>query len=711
MGQSSGPRSALVQRPVAAADEQTVRPAAGEQARETSGLTVRLIIGYVRKVRGDGGVAELLRRAGETRSLAVLENERVWSSYQTKLALLRAAGEVTGEPDVGRRIGVFVLESSVGPSVRLMLAMFGSPAALLRHIAQANGKFSACADMHAEITSRTSAVVSYRLHDGYPPSRYDCDYTYGLLTQVPRLFELPPAHVEHDECQVDGAQACVYRLRWRPRRRGVRPWTGRQAAMDAHVVHERLQELQHAVTEIVGRADLDLDAVLSTVAERAAYAVNARAFVLTARLERHDEPAIHVNGVHPDQRLELGRRLLEGRLPSAREHAIVASVRSASRDYGRLAALGAAPFVAAEQELLEAYAALAAAALDALVSRQEAEERRRSAEILLTLAGQVAGARRPPEVVQVGVEALRALPEADVACILLIEPDGTLAVGGSCGFTPEEEQVLHGLRVPVDGSAELRAFLATPHETCVISATSDGPFFGGLLASVGVRVAGLVGLRCADHVHGLAFAGWRPSTASPHLGPRLLDRLKGVGIQTTIGLDKTELLHQVQLQALTDPLTGLTNRRAFMEELATAQAEVSLRGSVAGLLFLDLDRFKSVNDTLGHAAGDELLLQVADRLGACLGPRDVLARLGGDEFTVLLPAPQGRSDVLDLSARILQAMEAPIELAGRSLRIRPSIGATLLRPGGTANDALLAADAAMYEAKEQGGGRLVTASG
>ena len=709
MGQSGGTNAALVQLAAEDADIEAVEPAAGEQARETSGLTVRLIIGYVRKVCGDDGVRELLRRAGESRPLAVLENERVWSSYQTKIALLRAAGEVTGELDIGRRVGVFVLESSVGPSVRLMLAMFGSPAALLRHIAQANAKFTAIADTRAEISSKTSAVVSYRVHDGYRPSRYDCDYTYGLLTQVPRLFGQPAARIEHEECQVDGADACLYTVRWRPRRRVARLWTGREGALDAHVLHERLQELQHAVTQIVAQADVDLDTLLSQVAERAAYAVNARAFVLAAHLDTQDEPAVHVHGVDPTHGRDLGRRLLEGSPLAERDHAIVAPVRSAVRDYGRLAALGHAPFVPAEQELLKAYAALAAASLDALVARQEAEERRRSAEILLTFAGQVAGARRPPEVVQVGVEALRTLPEADVACILLIEPDGTLSVAGSCGFTADEARVLETLRVSVDRSPELRTFLSTPHESGVVTAASDGPYVGGLLAAVGVRVAGLVGLRCADHVHGLAFAGWRPGTAVPRLGPRLLDRLKGVGIQTTIGLDKTELLHQVQLQALTDPLTGLRNRRAFLDELASAQHEVTARGRPRGLLFLDLDRFKAVNDTHGHAAGDELLLQVADRLGTCLGARDLLARLGGDEFTVLLAAPQGSRDLQDVAARILHAMEAPVRLDSTSVLITPSIGATLLYPGGSASGALQAADAAMYAAKTGGGARVIIA--
>ena len=207
-----------------------------EEPRETSGLTVRLVVSYVRKLAGPEGVQELLRLAGQTRPLDVLEDEREWYSYEAKIALFRAASEVTGQPDVGLRVGSHVFESTVGPSIRLMLSLFGSPAALLRHIAHANGKFTQCADLSAQVLSPTSATATYRLHDGYTPSRFDCDYTRGMLAQIPPMFGLPPAAVAHEECQVDGAQACRYELRWTRRQRR---WLRRpaQRVVDAHVVH------------------------------------------------------------------------------------------------------------------------------------------------------------------------------------------------------------------------------------------------------------------------------------------------------------------------------------------------------------------------------------------------------------------------------------------------------------------------------------------
>ena len=298
----------------------------GEDPRETSGLTVRLVVSYVRSVAGDEGVRELLRRSGETRPLEVLENEREWCSYDAKIALFRAASEVTGRPDVGLRIGSHAFESTVGPSVRLMLSMFGSPAGLLRHVAHANGKFTQCADLTATILSSTSATAVYRLHDGYAPSRFDCDYTRGMLAQIPPMFGLPPATVRHEECQIDGAPACVYLLRWSRRRR----WWGRRRAdraVDARVVHDRLQELQHAVTDLVGRNDLDVDAVLARVVERAAFAVTARAFILAAQLEPEAAPVVHAQGLGPDPAQRIGEALLLGHTQPVDDYVIAAPVR------------------------------------------------------------------------------------------------------------------------------------------------------------------------------------------------------------------------------------------------------------------------------------------------------------------------------------------------------------------------------------------------
>jgi len=157
-------------------------------------------------------------------------------------------------------------------------------------------------------------------------------------------------------------------------------------------------------------------------------------------------------------------------------------------------------------------------------------------------------------------------------------------------------------------------------------------------------------------------------------------------------------LYQEQLtqQAFQDALTGLPNRARLMERLDFALGQ---RGSSVGLLFLDLDEFKQVNDTLGHDAGDELLRQVGTRFSACLRDGDVLARLGGDEFIVLLPG--AADDEAALVARRLEAcLSEPFVFAGDTVPVGASIGVAI-RPAGqsTPEDLLREADTAMYRAK------------
>lgn len=160
---------------------------------------------------------------------------------------------------------------------------------------------------------------------------------------------------------------------------------------------------------------------------------------------------------------------------------------------------------------------------------------------------------------------------------------------------------------------------------------------------------------------------------------------------------------RAQHQALHDPLTGLANRAMFQERLTQALERLSPGGDPVALLALDLDRFKQVNDTLGHEAGDELLRQVAGRLKALLSDSDTLARLGGDEFVILQSAIKTVGESSRLSEKIISRVSEPYKLAGTDVRIGVSIGVALARDA--ARDGLdlpARADFALYQAKEQG---------
>ncbi|MFO7248856.1 MAG: EAL domain-containing protein, partial [Bacillota bacterium] len=163
---------------------------------------------------------------------------------------------------------------------------------------------------------------------------------------------------------------------------------------------------------------------------------------------------------------------------------------------------------------------------------------------------------------------------------------------------------------------------------------------------------------------------------------------------------------QIKHQALHDPLTDLPNRRLFHDRLAHAIREAKETQRKVAVLFLDLDRFKNINDTLGHILGDELLRHVAKRLSSCVPREGVLARIGGDEFAVLLPALTARAEAERVAKDIVDRFTQPIALGERSLYVSISVGISLYPDDGDDCPTLIKnADMAMYCAKEEGGNR------
>ncbi len=152
-----------------------------------------------------------------------------------------------------------------------------------------------------------------------------------------------------------------------------------------------------------------------------------------------------------------------------------------------------------------------------------------------------------------------------------------------------------------------------------------------------------------------------------------------------------------------DKLTGLANRELFRDRLHQAMSRAERAGKLVALLFLDLDRFKSVNDTLGHLAGDELLVEVATRLKTCVRKTDTIARLGGDEFTVILEGLDAPVDAEIVCRKIIKSLEAPLLLRNHEIYVTTSIGVTFFPTDDIDLNGLLRnADAAMYRAKEEG---------
>ena len=181
-----------------------------------------------------------------------------------------------------------------------------------------------------------------------------------------------------------------------------------------------------------------------------------------------------------------------------------------------------------------------------------------------------------------------------------------------------------------------------------------------------------------------------------------LESLIGTFIDIT---DRKSAERLLEHRALHDPLTDLPNRGLFMDRLEQALARARRQDATMAVLFLDLDRFKVVNDSLGHAAGDNLLVTLGVRLVGCVRESDTVARLGGDEFAVLLEDMDNPQLAIEAAERIAAEVRSPLDIVGNLVRITASVGIALYRaPWERAEDLLRYADIAMYAAKRKGGG-------
>jgi diguanylate cyclase (GGDEF)-like protein len=675
--------------------------AAAAEARETSGATTGGLLRYVRAQGGDDAVARVLALTGLPYTAEELDDQSRWWSYDTRIRLFAAATEVLGDPDTMFKVGAAALHSGLAHSMVLLLRAMGTPRQVIRQLPRAVAKFSTTSTMEILESGGTSATVRFRLHDGYPHSRLDCDYAQGLLTTVPTIFDLPAARIVHGQCESDGHPACIYELRWDRRSRLPRRRSGeRTTDMELTALRGQLRILQSASTELVGSDDVDT--VLERIVSRAAEAVLAPAYLLAVAAPAGGPPRVHSAGVPDDQVAGLATMLLDGGDLGPR--AVVVDVASARRSHGRLAALYGPGYgaIGDEASMLAAYAGHAAAALDLLIALEDARLEAGRASALLDVAHQLAAASDGAAIARVVAEALPRIVGCTRSSILLWDPSaGVLRTAAASGMTDDQHRVLASASFRPEDTPELVGMLTDPAPLFIHDTTSS-PVLRGLLQAIGSADVIAVPLLAGSAFMGVATAGWTIGEARPSLDGDVLVRLRGLGDQASTALQKARLLETVRHQATHDALTGLPNRVLFLDRLEKALAAVG-PGSHVGLLFCDLDRFKQVNDTLGHAAGDELLRQVAARLRAAVRPGDTVGRLSGDEFAIILPGLVAADDVGRLTDRVDACFGEPFRLEGRDVEVGTSVGVAVHddESYGSAEQLLREADAAMYREKQR----------
>jgi diguanylate cyclase (GGDEF)-like protein/PAS domain S-box-containing protein len=282
-----------------------------------------------------------------------------------------------------------------------------------------------------------------------------------------------------------------------------------------------------------------------------------------------------------------------------------------------------------------------------------------------------------------GEARFRSLVQNAADMITIVDAEGRVlydspAVERVLGYSPDDRLGRSGLP------------LVHPDDRSAIESALGGIVAGNTHDVVRVEVR----VRRADGCY-----GWFEATASNMLADT---SVRGIVVNLRDIRERRTFEERLTHQAFHDPLTSLPNRSLFQDRLAMALGRRRPAESQVAVLFLDLDRFKVVNDSLGHDMGDQLLVQVADRLRTCLRPEDTLARMSGDEFTVLI------EDVHDLLAteqvanRLIDCLRSPFTIAGREVFVGVSIGIALGADDVQPEDLVRDADLAMYRAKERG---------
>jgi diguanylate cyclase (GGDEF)-like protein/PAS domain S-box-containing protein len=290
----------------------------------------------------------------------------------------------------------------------------------------------------------------------------------------------------------------------------------------------------------------------------------------------------------------------------------------------------------------------------------------------------------------------------EVVCTIMLLDGDRLYTGAAPSLPKSFSMAINGLQIGPDvGSCGTAAYL---QEAVIVHDITRSPLwhsFQELALAHELQACWSVPIISnKQEVLGTVALYWREPTAGILDG---LDLLSTISRLAAIAIEQRRLNDQLNFQAHFDSLTGLPNRMLFEDRLDQALAASYRNKQKLAVLFVDLDRFKLINDTLGHHTGDLVLQEVARRLQSCVRQSDTIARLGGDEFTVLLTDLKDMYNAERVAQKLMDALEPPLILSGQKLHITSSIGISLYpNDGETAQDLLSNADRAMYRAKLQG---------
>jgi diguanylate cyclase (GGDEF)-like protein len=656
----------------------------GMDARDVSNTGLRFVLEALRRQGGEDAVAAVLARAGEKRSVLELVDDSGWSTYDQFRAILEAVTDTVGV-ELLHGIADQHLLAGARPATLMLLESAATPSTLYRQVVEAgvDGITLFC-QVGGEEVGPNEWLLETRTRPGYEPFPALCAFHAGMAPMAVELFGSTPWTVVEEACQRQGADACRYRIRW-----GDRDDVAERIAALEHsnlALRGQLASLQDMLDALV-HAD-DLESFLEGLVVAAADVMRTPAFVLAVAPLAGIRRRVFAEGLTAEEADRIAGQLLAGEAcPEADD--MVVDIESHRRWYGRFAACSQDGRHLSRPEQLHAFAALVAVALDMATALDSTRREAARAQQLLALADALDGATTVAEVADSLVEALPIVVEADQALVCVPEAGGVRVVAAS------------GVHAGGAGVDRTTVFPTSGNESETGIRYFDPrvrfPDAAGIAAAVvplvvgGAVVAWLV-VEVLEGEHRLA-----PSED-------LEARLRGLAAQASSAFRQAQLLEEMHHLAHHDTLTGLPNRTVAHGRAALLLERPAGRVSA---LFVDLDGFKELNDTLGHAAGDQLLQVIAERLAGTIRDVDTVARIGGDEFVLVIDG----GDPEQVAARILDVLEEPIHLGSRDTApvfVSASIGIATASGHVSADDLLRDADLAMYQAKATGKRRFVT---
>ena len=657
-----------------------------------AGTCTGLLLRFVEAKAGADAVADVVRTAGVTRSIDDLNDDTKWLSYAEFRALLEAAAALLGGPRPFDDLHELSLVGGNMPEATEMLQALGSPGVLFKAVEDGNGIMSVItgAGLVHEVSS-TEFLLGYRFLEGFEPFPAFCSFTTGLNGMTPKLFGLGIDHLEEERCVFRGDDHCVVRIRWQDANEESELELLR---MKLALAESRAEAFRETVTGLV--SDDDLETILQRAVTSAARAMRAPAFVLALEPLPWRSQRVFGHGMDAEQAEKVAAAILEER--DLGVPAFVVDVASNKRSYGKLVAVDPLGNISeVDLPVLRAYGRLAATALDSATALEESRRQAASARALLALSRELAEVTTTEQMAANVARATPLVVDCDTAAVAMVDPDGVARVRGLFGLSSDLEHYVLGVEFPVDPELGFE-FLIERRET----ASGDTR---AVLEAVGCEALANIPVIIDGAPSAYLVVGVREDAARLTDNPELNDQLRGLAGQVSTALQNSRLLDQIRHQALHDALTGLPNRALVLDRAEHLLARTRRTHTSVAALFIDLDGFKDVNDTLGHAAGDQLLKSFANRLTAALRESDTIARLGGDEFVVLTEGGSLDAGPELVAQRVLDVLQEPFFVDGREapLRVGASIGIAV-GDRATAGELLRDADVALYEAKAAGKG-------